>query len=123
MAGEPAAIAPWIVLTKLYYTIADRPNFQSAAGKAITLAPENYQACYYYGLWLIEHAGKLLEGARYIQKSIVLQPRFADGLRMQAQLQARQENWEAAARTYERILLWNPMIANPCSCSTGLIES
>jgi tetratricopeptide (TPR) repeat protein len=108
ITGELNGIAPWIVLTKLYYTIADRPNFQSAAEKTIVLAPENYQACYYYGLWLIEHAGKVLEGTRYIQKSIELQPRFVDGLRMQAQLQARQTNWEAAARTYQRILVLEP---------------
>ena len=107
-ALEPASAAPWIVAARLYYAIGDRENFRAAAEKAFALDPQSGQACYYYGLWLLEQAGKPADGAHYIQKSIVLYPRFGEGLRTWGRILAEQERWEEAARNFEQALALEP---------------
>jgi len=107
-ALEPASVAPWIVAARLYYAIGDRENFGDAAEKAFALDPQNGQACYYYGMWLLEQAGKPADGALYIEKSIALDPRFGEGLRTWGRILAQQERWEEAARTFEQTLALDP---------------
>ncbi len=107
-ALEPASAAPWIVAARLYYAIGDRDNFRAAAEKAFALDPQNSQACYYYGLWLLEQAGKPADGARYIQKSVALDPRFGEGLRTWGRILAEQERWEEAGRNFEQALAMEP---------------
>src|SRR5262249_37866380 len=80
----------------------------AAAVRALTLDPENFQACYYYGLWLVEQGGKAGEGANYIRKSVELQPRFGEGLRTLGRILYGQDRWEDAARSYERALALDP---------------
>src|SRR5207302_11036164 len=115
-ALEPDSAAPWIVAARLYYAIGDRENFGDAAQKSFVLDPQNGQACYYYGLWLLEQAGKPADGALYIQKSIALDPRFGEGLRTWGRILAKQERWEQAARTFEQALALEPGERSPCFC-------
>jgi tetratricopeptide (TPR) repeat protein len=105
---EPSNAVPRVVAARLYYAIGDRENFRAAAERALSLDPENGEACYYYGLLLIEQAGKPAEGARYIQKSIERDPRFIEGWRAWARILAGQERWGEAARSYERALALDP---------------
>jgi Flp pilus assembly protein TadD len=108
-ALEPDSAAPWVVAAGLYYAIGDRENFRAAAEKAFALElPQNSLACYYYGLWLVEQAGKPADGARYIQRGIALDPRFSEGLRMWGQILAEQERWGEAARDFEQALALEP---------------
>ena len=105
---EPASVAPHLVLAKLYHAIGDRDKFGAAASQAIALDPQNYQTCFYYGLWLLEYGGKTAQGAAYIRKSIELRPRFGEGLKMWGRILSQEGRWEEAARCYERAIALDP---------------
>lgn len=99
---DPVNIHAHIALARLFYALGDREGFGAAASKAVRLDPENYLACYYYGLWLTETQRNLTESSKYISKSIELHPRFVDGLKAWGGILSREGRWDEAARTYER---------------------
>ena len=99
---DPESSAAYVVLSKLYHAMGDQEQLEGASTKAIELDPENYLACYYHGMLLLEYRDRAVAGAKYIRKSIELQPRFVEALKTLGHIFSRQQRWADAARLYER---------------------
>ena len=99
---DPQSAEPQVGLAKLYYALGDRQRFAAAALTAIQLDPQNYLACYFYGKYQMEQAGRAAEGREYLARSIQLSPQFTDALIDWGQLLSREGRWKEAADAYER---------------------
>jgi tetratricopeptide (TPR) repeat protein len=91
-----------IALAKLYYVLGDRTNFEAAVLRAIRIAPDNYLACYYYGRYLFEQQGRIVEAGKYYEKSCALSPQFVEGLIAWGGILSREGHWAEASGLYER---------------------
>ena len=98
----PSNLSAWIVLSRLHHSIGDGVNLARAARRALELNPDNAQACYYYGVYLTEYAAEPGEGARYIQRSVELDPHFVEGLRGWGRILANQQRWREVVGVLER---------------------
>lgn len=101
---DPASGSAQVGLAKLFYAVGNREQLALAASRAIQLAPENYLACYYYGLWLAEYQNDASTAAQYFEKSIHLYPGFSSSLLSLGKLEAKKEHWLRAVELYERAL-------------------
>jgi tetratricopeptide (TPR) repeat protein len=99
---DPQSAEPQVALAKLYYALGDQQRFAAAASTAIRLDPQNYLACYFYGKYQMEQAGRAAEGREFIARSIQLSPQFADALIDWGQILSREGRWKEAADAYER---------------------
>jgi Flp pilus assembly protein TadD len=104
----PTNVSSWIVLARLYHSIGDGTNLGQAARRALLLDSSNTQAAYYYGVYLIDYSADPSQGARYIQKSIELDPRFPEGLRAWGRILVDQERWSDAVGVLERAIAADP---------------
>ena len=105
---EPSNASAHVALAKLYYATGNKEKFASAASRALELGRDNYQACYYYGLWLSEYAGDQLSAAKYFQKSVELYPGFAGALSALGKILTAQREWARAVELYERAFRVDP---------------
>jgi tetratricopeptide (TPR) repeat protein len=101
---EPSSGSAQVALAKLFYAVGNKEQLGLAASKAIQIAPENYQACYYYGLWLAEYQNNAATAAQYFEKSIRLYPGFSSSLLSLGKIEAKRENWTRAVELYEQAL-------------------
>jgi tetratricopeptide (TPR) repeat protein len=101
---EPASGSAQVALAKLFYAVGNKEQLALAASKALHLAPENYLACYYYGLWLAEYQNDASAAAQYFEKSIRLYPGFSSSLISLGKLEAKNKHWVRAVELYERAL-------------------
>ena len=101
---EPSSGSAQVALAKLFYAVGNKQQLGLAASKAIQIAPENHQACYYYGLWLAEYQSDASTAAQYFEKSIRLYPGFSPGLISLGKIEAKNEHWTRAVELYERAL-------------------
>jgi tetratricopeptide (TPR) repeat protein len=92
----------YIAMARLYYALGDEEKLGAAASQAIALDPEDYRACYYYGIWLLEYQHQVEAGARNVRRSIDLQPRFMDGLKAWGRIASHEGRWREAVRVYEQ---------------------
>jgi tetratricopeptide (TPR) repeat protein len=105
---SPNRASVYVVMARLHYTVGDGEKLGTAASKAIALTPGNYLACFYYGAWLMNNQHQVKDGLEYIRKSVDLQPRFVQGLKMWARLVSREGRWAEAARAYEKAVAVDP---------------
>ena len=105
---EPSSGSAQVALAKLFYAVGNKEQLALAATQAIQIAPENYQACYYYGLWLSEYEGDKVLAAKYFEKSIELHPGFAGALSVLGKILSAQGQWERAVELYERAFTVDP---------------
>ena len=105
---SPKVASVYAVMARLHYTVGDGEKLGAAAAKAIALDPGNYLACFYYGAWLMQYQLQDKSGADYIRKSIDLQPRFVQGLKMWGRIVSHEERWAEAVRTYEKAAAVDP---------------
>ena len=105
---DPQNVTAYVALAKLFYALGDQQNLESTAQRAVELAPDNHWACYYYGLFLIDHRGDTKEGVRYIRKSLEVYPGFVEALRIWGRMLAHDGRWQEAAETYEKALAIDP---------------
>jgi Tfp pilus assembly protein PilF len=108
LAIDPANASAWVIAARLYYSIGDQESFAKAAQTGFLLAPQNAQACYYHGLYLIEQAGRRADGAAQIRKSTELDSAFAEGFRTWGRILLEQKQWEEAVRSLERAVVIAP---------------
>jgi Flp pilus assembly protein TadD len=99
---SPRSSSAYIAMARLYYAIGDGEKLGAAASQAIALDPENYRACFYYGIWLLEYQHQVEAGAKNIRKSIDLQPRFVDGLKTWGRIVSHEGRWLEAVHVYEK---------------------
>jgi Flp pilus assembly protein TadD len=99
---SPDRASVYVVMARLYYTVGDGEKLGHAASKAIALTPGDYLACFYYGAWLMNNQHQVNDGVEYIRKSIDLQPRFVQGLKMWGRIVSREGRWAEAVRAYEK---------------------
>lgn len=102
---EPLNASAQVAVCKLFYATGDKEKFAQAASRAVELDSNNYQACYYYGLWLSEYQSDQTAATKYFEKSIQLYPGFGPSLQALGKIRANQEDWERALELYERALL------------------
>ncbi len=105
---EPASGEAQAALAKLYYALGDQASFATAAQTAIRAEPQNHLACYFYGKYLLESAGRREEGREYIAKSVKLAPDFEDGLIEWGEIMSREGRWTEATQALEQAALSNP---------------
>jgi tetratricopeptide (TPR) repeat protein len=105
---DPTSGEAQAALAKLYYALGDQQQFAAAASMAIRLDPRNYLACYFYGKYQLEQAGRAAEGRDYIARSVQLSPQFEDALIDWGQILSREGRWKEAADAYERAAKSNP---------------
>ena len=105
---EPSNASAEVARAKLYYATGDKEKFGAAAWRALHLGPDNYQACYYYGLWLSEYERDKVLAQKYFEKSIELHPGFAGALSALGKILSGQGKWERAVELYERALAVDP---------------
>ena len=105
---SPQRVSAFVVMARLQYTVGDGEKLGTAASKAIALDPDNYLACFYYGVWLMNYQPQVKNGTDYIRKSIELQPRFVQGLKMWGRIVSRDGRWAEAVRTYEKAVAVDP---------------
>lgn len=108
VAVDQKSAGPQAALAKLYYSLGDRKQFAVAAQQAIALDSKNYLACFLYGKYLLEDAGREAEGRDWIARSIQLYPAFDDGLIEWAAILSREKRWQEAAQVYEQAAKANP---------------
>ena len=101
VAADPNSLAAWIVLAKLHRMTGATDRFAGAAGKAHTLAPENYEASFYYGLAQMQE-GRRNRGIGYVRASIEQRPDFAEGLKTMGRILSDDGKWAEAVEYYER---------------------
>lgn len=101
---EPASGSAQVALAKLFYAVGNKEQLALAASKALNLTPDNYLACYYYGLWLAEYQNDASAAAQYFEKSIRLYPGFSSSLLSLGKLEAKNKHWVRAVELYERAL-------------------
>jgi len=99
---DPGAAQAQVLLARLYYALGERGKLGQAAARALERAPNDHQACYYYGLWLMDYEHREQEGAAWVEKSIQMAPQFVDGLKSWGQWLARRNQWREAAKAFER---------------------
>jgi tetratricopeptide (TPR) repeat protein len=119
---DQLSITAQIGLTKLFYSVGNRAEFAAAAKRALSMAPENPLACYYYGKYLLDEPGQVAEGRKYIEKSCILAPAFTEGLIAWGNILRQERRWEEAARVYEqarRVEPSNPQIYYLLSLAYG----
>jgi tetratricopeptide (TPR) repeat protein len=104
---DPQSPSAQLALAKLYYT-TDRDKMDAPAAKAVELAPDSYLACYFYGVHLIEDRKDVLNGRKYIEKAVTLNPNFTDGLLAWTDLLARDHDWSAAVTACEKAAAADP---------------
>ena len=105
---SPERVSVFVVMAHLQYTVGDGEKLRTAASKAIALDPGNYLACFYYGVWLMNYQPQVKDGIDYIRKSIDIQPRFVQGLKMWGRIVSREGRWAEAVRTYEKAVAVDP---------------
>jgi tetratricopeptide (TPR) repeat protein len=105
---EPSNASAEVARAKLYHAIGDKEKFGAAALRALQLGPHNYQACYYFGLWLNDYENDKVQAEKYFEKSIELYPGFAGALSALGKNLSGQGKWERAAQLYERALAVDP---------------
>lgn len=101
---DPSSGSAQVALAKLFYAVGNKDQLALAASRAVQLAPENYLACYYYGLWQAEYQNDASAAAHYFEKSIHLYPGFSSSLLSLGKLEAKKEHWLRAVELYERAL-------------------
>jgi tetratricopeptide (TPR) repeat protein len=101
---EPLNASAQVAVAKLFYSTGDKEKFAQAASRAVELDSGNYQACYYYGLWLSEYQSDQTAATKYFEKSILLYPGFSPALQALGKIRADHEDWERALELYERAL-------------------
>jgi len=101
---EPLNASAQVAVAKLFYATGDKEKFTQAASRAIERDSNNYQACYYYGLWLSEYQNDQSAAMKYLEKSIQLFPGFPPALQALGKIRAGQEDWVRALELYERAL-------------------
>jgi Flp pilus assembly protein TadD len=105
---SPARAAVYVVMARLHYAVGNGEKLGTAASTAIALDPGNYQAAFYYGVWLMYYQRQVKNGIDYIRRSIDLQPRFVQGLKMWGRIVSREGRWVEAVRTYEKAVAIDP---------------
>jgi Flp pilus assembly protein TadD len=104
---DPESPSAQLALAKLYYT-TDREKLDAPAARAVQLAPDSYLAAYFYGVHLIEDRKDVINGRRYLEKTIALAPNFTDGLLAWADLLARDHDWAGAITACEKAMAADP---------------
>jgi Flp pilus assembly protein TadD len=105
---SPKGPSVYVLLARLQYAVGNGEKLGIAASKAVALDPGNYLACFYYGAWLMQYQHQDKSGADYIRKSIDLQPRFVQGLKMWGRIVSHEGGWAEAVRTYEKAVAVDP---------------
>jgi Flp pilus assembly protein TadD len=105
---SPNGPSIYVVMARLHYAVGDGEKLGTAASKAVALDPSNYLACFYYGAWLMQYQYQDTRGVDYIRKSIDLQPRFVQGLKMWGRIASHEGRWAEAVRTYEKATSVDP---------------
>jgi protein O-GlcNAc transferase len=93
-----------VSLAKVFYAIGDRKGLASVIQKSLALEPDNYFACYLYGVWLSEETERTPEAKSYLQKSLSLNPKFVDAYIRLADLEMRANQYEAASELYRQAI-------------------
>jgi len=101
---EPSSGSAQVALAKLFYAVGNKEQLGLAASKAIQIAPENHQACYYYGSWLAEYQNDAATASHYFEKGLRLYPGFSPSLLALGKIEAKRENWTRAVELYEQAL-------------------
>lgn len=105
---SPKGPSVYVVIARLQYAVGDGEKLGTAASRAVALDPGNYLACFYYGAWLMQYQHQDKRGAEYIRKSIDLQPRFVQGLKMWGRMVSHEGGWAEAVRIYEQAVAVDP---------------
>lgn len=97
-----------VSLAKVLYAIGDRQGLASAIQRSLALEPDNYFACYLYGVWLAQETERSAEAKPYLQKSLSLNPKFIDAYIRLADLEMRARQYVTASKLYRQAIEIDP---------------